>query len=119
MKALVVSRLLLGHISDWQTFEGERKTANDIVNRRAARSVSSQIGRNYRYLSTQMQKFIQENFVHCEYHDLARLCDEVKSGGGLSIRLDEFEKTFFALADLVKRKYPFYAHVSISTYGLR
>ena len=66
-----------------------------------------------------MQKFIQQNFVHCQYHDLARLCDEVKSGSGLSIRLDEFEKTFFPLADLVKRRFPFYAHVSISTYGLR
>jgi hypothetical protein len=119
MKALVVSRLLLGDIPDWQTFEDERKTAADIVNRRAARSVSSQIGRNYRHLSTQMQKFIQENFAHCEYRDLARLCDEVKSGSGLSIRLDEFEKTFFPLADLVKRRFPFYAHVSISTYGLR
>jgi hypothetical protein len=66
-----------------------------------------------------MQKFIEENFVHCEYRDLARLCDEVKSGSGLSTRLDEFEKTFFPLADWVERRFPFYAHVSISTYGLR
>jgi hypothetical protein len=119
MKALVVSRLLLGDIPDWRTFEDERKTASDIVNRRAARSVSSQIGRNYRDLSAETQKFIQENFAHCEYRDLARLCDEVKSGSGLSIRLDEFENTFFPLADRVKRRFPFYAHVSISTYGLK
>jgi hypothetical protein len=66
-----------------------------------------------------VQKFIQENFAHCECRDLARLCDEVKPGSGLSIRLDEFEKTFFPLADSVKRRFPFYAHVSISTYGLR
>jgi hypothetical protein len=119
MKALVVSRLLLGDIPDWRTFDNERKTADEIVNRRAARSVSSQIGRNYRDLSTETQKFIKKNFSHCEYHDLARLCDEVKSGSGLSTRLDEFENTFFPLADRVKRRFPFYAHVSISTYGLR
>jgi hypothetical protein len=41
----------------------------------------------------------RKNFAHCEYRDLARLCDEVKSGSGLSTRLDEFEKTFFSLAD--------------------
>ncbi len=51
MKALVVSRLLLGDIPDWQTFESERETAGNILNRRAAPSVSSQIGRNYRDLS--------------------------------------------------------------------
>ena len=101
MKALVVSRLMLGDIPDWRTFEDERKTASDIVNRRAARSVSSQIGRNYRYLSAATQKFVEENFAHAEYHDLARLCDEVKSGSGLSICLDEFEKTFFPLADRI------------------
>src|SRR5208283_1545973 len=55
----------------------------------------------------------------CEYHDLARLCDEVEPKAGLSIRLDEFEKVFFPLTDSVKRRFPFYAHVSISTYGLQ
>ena len=119
MKALVVSRLLLGDIPDWQTFESERETASKILNRRTARSVSSQIGRSYRDLSTETRKFIEENFVRCEYEDLARLCDEVKSGSGLSVRLDEFEQTFFPLADSVKRRFPFYAHVSISTYGLK
>ena len=34
-------------------------------------------------------------------------------------RLDEFEKAFFPLAERVKRQFPFYAHVSISTYGLK
>jgi len=119
MKALVVSRLLLGDIPDWQTFESERETASKILNRRTARSVSSQIGRSYRDLSTETRKFIEENFIRCEYEDLARLCDEVKSGSGLSVRLDEFEQTFFPLADSVKRRFPFYAHVSISTYGLK
>jgi hypothetical protein len=38
---------------------------------------------------------------------------------GLYVRLDEFEKRFFPLADWVKRRFPFYAHVSISTYGLQ
>ena len=46
MKALVVSRLMLGDITDWVTFESERATAQKITNRRTARSVSSQIGRN-------------------------------------------------------------------------
>jgi hypothetical protein len=72
MKALVVARLLLGDIRDWQTFENERKRAHEIVNRRAARSVTSQIGRNYRALSTETQKFIEHNFARCEYNDLAR-----------------------------------------------
>ncbi len=119
MKTLVVSRLLLGDIPNWQVFEAERKTAGEILNCRTARSVSSQIGRNYRDLSVETRKFIDNNFVRCQYHDLARLCDEVKSGSGLSLRLEEFEKAFFPLANSVKRRYPFYAHVSISTYGLR
>ena len=51
MKALVASQLLLGDIDDWKTFEQERETARKISNRRAARSVSSQIGQSYRELS--------------------------------------------------------------------
>jgi len=47
MKALVVSRLLLGDLDDWKAFEQERETARQILNRRAARSVSSQIGKSY------------------------------------------------------------------------
>lgn len=119
MKALVLSRLLLGDLPDWDTFKTECETADKIVNRRAARSVTSQIGRNYHRLSTEVQKFINENFARCEYADLARLCDEVRSGMGLSTRLDEFEKTFFPLANSVKQRFPFYAHVTISTYGLK
>src|ERR1700730_7896828 len=106
MKALVVSRLLLGDIPDWRTFEDERKTACKIENHHTARSASSQIGRNYRDLSKEMKRFIEENFANCEYRDLARLCDEVKSGSGLSTRLDEFEKTFFPLADSVEAAVP-------------
>jgi hypothetical protein len=119
MKALVVSRLLMGDIPEWQAFESERETANKIVNRAMARSISSQIGRSYRDLSVETKRFIRENFVNCEYQDLARLCDEVKSGSGLSLRLDEFERAFFPLADPVKRRYPFYAHVMVSTYGMQ
>ncbi len=119
MKALVVSRLLLGDIPDWATFELERKAAGEILNCRAARSASAQIGRNYRDLSAETRKFVDKNFVRCEYEDLARLCDAVTCGFGLSIRLEEFEKAFFPLADSVKRRFPFYAHVNISTYGLK
>jgi hypothetical protein len=119
MKALVASRLLMGDITNWTIFENERKTAGLIANRRTARSVSSQIGRGYRELSTEIQNFIDENFNHCGYDHLARLCDEVKPGSGLSLRLDEFESKFFPLAESVKRRVPVYAHVHISTYGLQ
>ena len=119
MKALVMSRLLMGDITNWVAFEKERTTANQITNRRTARSVSSQIGRGYRELSTQIQDFIGKNFIRCDYGDLARLCDELKAGSGLSLRLDEFENKFFPLAESVKHRFPFYAHVHISTYGLR
>ena len=83
LKALVVSRLMLGDIPDWDSFEKERSTAGKIVNRRAARSVSSQIGRSYRDLSTEMDQFIVSNFSRCDHDDLARLCDGVESGSGL------------------------------------
>jgi len=119
MKALVGSRLMMGDIPNWAAFESERETAGQIANRRTARSVSSQIGRNYRELSTETQKFIDKNFLHCDYDRLARLCDEVKPGSGLSLRLDEFEHKFFPLAKSVKRHIPIYAHVHISTYGLQ
>jgi len=119
IKALVASRLLMGDINDWSVFERERETANKIENRHAARSVSSQIGRSYRELSTQTQKFISENFLRCDFDDLARLCDAIEPGIGLYLRLDEFEKAFFPLADSVKRRFPFYAHVSISFWGLQ
>jgi hypothetical protein len=119
MKALVVSRLMLGDINDWETFDREREIAGKITNRRTARSVSSQIGRSYRALSVETQKFIANNFIGCDYDGLARLCDAVKSGAGLYLRLDEFEKSFFALAKTVKRRVPFYAHIRISTYGLQ
>lgn len=119
MKALVMSRLLMGDITNWVIFENERKTAGQIANRHTARSVSSQIGRNYRELSRGIQEFIGKNFIRCEYSDLARLCDLMKIGSGLSLRLDEFEKQFFPLAETVKERVPFYTHVHISTYGLK
>ena len=119
MKALVVSRLMMGDITNWTAFERERNTASQIANRRTARSVSSQIGRGYRELSKEVHDFIAKNFIHCEYSDLARLCDEVKVGIGLSLRFDEFEKRFFPLAESVKNPVPFYADVHISPYGLK
>ena len=92
MKALVASRLLMGDIDDWRTFERERDTAGKIANRHTARSVSSQIGRGYRELSTEIQRFIGRHFSRCDYGDLARLCDAIKPGIGLNLRLDEFEE---------------------------
>ena len=119
MKALVVSRLMMGDVTNWAAFESERKVAAQITNRQTARSVSSQIGRGYRELSGEVQRFISENFVHCEYADLARLCDAVEVGSGISLRLDEFEKMFFPLAKRVKGRVPFYSHVHVSTFGLQ
>ncbi len=89
MKALVVSRLMMGDITNWTTFERERVTASQIANRRTARSVSSQIGRGYRELSKEIQNFIANNFIRCE------------------------------LAESVKHRVPFYADVHISPYGLK
>ena len=66
-----------------------------------------------------MRQFVDKNFARCNYDDLARLCDAVKPGVGLYLRLDDFEASLFALAEPVKRRFPFYAHVSISTYGLQ
>lgn len=119
MKALVAARLLMGDFDDWKVFEQERETASKIHNRRTARSVSSQIGRSYRALSAETQGFISENFSRCNYDDLAKLCEAVPTGLGIYQRLDEFEASFFPLADQIKRRFPFHAHVSISLYGLQ
>lgn len=119
MKALVVSRLLLGDISDWQTFERERETARKVANRRTARSVSSQIGRSYRELSIETRKFIEQNFTRCDYDDLARLCDAIEPPIGIYLQLDEFEKSLLPLATPIKVRFPIYAHVSISTWGFQ
>lgn len=119
MKALVVARLMMGDITSWTSFESERIAAGQIVNRRAARSVSSQIGRGYRELSREIQTFIDKNFLLCGYEELARLLPEIEVRSGLSMRLDEFEKKFFPIAGSVKRRVPAYAHVNISTFGLQ
>jgi hypothetical protein len=42
----------------------------------------------------------------------------VEPGIGLYLWLDDFEASLFALAEPVKRRFPFYAHVSVSIYGL-
>jgi hypothetical protein len=119
MKALVASRLLKGDINNWVVFEQERETARKIANRHTARGVSSQIRRGYRELSTEIQRFIAKNFSRCNYSDLAYLCDAIEPGIGLHLRLDEFEKAFFPLAESGKQRFPFYAHVSISVWGLQ
>lgn len=94
MKALVAARLLMGDLDTWAHFEEERKIARQVANRRIARSVSAQIGRRYSDLSRETKSFISRNFDRCDYDDLARLCDEVPSGRGIYMRLDEFEDTF-------------------------
>jgi hypothetical protein len=119
MKALVISRLLMGDISNWTVFDRERQAAGQIANRRAARSVASQIGRSYSGLSTEIKKFIEANFVNCGYDELASLCDEVRVGAGIFLRLDEFEKNYFYLSNSVKNRFPYYAHVHVSPYGLQ
>ena len=119
MKALVASRLLVGDINDWSVFEREREAANKIANRHAARSVASQIGRSCREVSNETQKFISENFLRCDFNDLARLCDAIQPEIGLYLWQDEFEKALFPLAHSVKLWFPFYAHVSISFWGLQ
>lgn len=119
MKAMVVARLLMGEFETWEHFEQERERAGEIVNRRIARSVSSQIGRTYRDLSKETKKFISENFEQCDYDDFARLCDEIQTNRGLYMRLDEYSKTFFPLSKHIRDRFPFHAHVAISLYGLR
>lgn len=118
MKALVAARLMMGDITNWTHFENERGIAEQIANRQTAREVSRQIGRGYRELAGEIKKFIDKYFIRCEYDDLARMLDEINIGSGISMRLDEFEKKFFPLAESVKRHYPAYAHVHISTFGL-
>jgi hypothetical protein len=119
MKALVAARLMMGDITNWTTFEDERRMAGEIANRQTARSVSRQIGRGYRELSIEIKKFIDKNFISCEFGDLARVLDQIQVGSGLAMRLDDFEKSFFLLAESVKRRVPAYAHVHISTFGLQ
>ncbi len=119
MKALVAARLLLGDFDSWDVFNRERETANKIANRHAARSVSAQIGRTYRDLSSGTQKFISENFARCDYGDLAKLCDAIPLGQGLHLRLDEFEGKLFPLAGRIMRRFPFHAHLSVSLWGLQ
>ena len=72
MKALVAARLMMGDITNWISFEDQRKTAGQIANRRTARSVSSQIGRGYRELSVEIKNFVDNNFANCGYEPLAR-----------------------------------------------
>ena len=118
-KALVAARLLMGQFDSWEVFDQERATACQVINRRAARSVSTQIGRPSRDLSAETQKFISENFTNCDYVGLSNLCDKILLGRGLYLRLGGFEKQFFSLSERIRGSVPSYAHVSISTWGLR
>lgn len=119
MKALVAARLMMGDITNWTHFENEREMAGQIANRQTARDVSRRMGRGYRELSVEIKSFIDKNFIRCEHDDLARMLDAINIGSGISMRLDEFEKKFFPMADSVKRHVPSYAHVHISTFGLK
>ena len=119
MKALVVARLMMGDFENWATFNNDLKMAEKITNRRTARSVSSQIGRRYQDLSDATNQFMRENFEGCGFQSLSDLCEIVSLNNGLSVRLDEFEKTHFALAPSVKARFPIYTHIHISTYGLQ
>jgi len=119
MKAMVVARLLRGDFDKWEEFETERNIADQISNHQMARRVSSQIGKKYKDLRRETKVFISENFEHCNYNDLAKLCDAISIGFGVYQRLDDFEKDFFPLAEKHKSRVPFYAHVSISIWGLK
>lgn len=119
MKAMVLSRLLMGDFDAWEDFEQERERATQIVNRQIARSVSARIGRSYKDLSTETESFISENFERCDYSDLARLCDVIPIRSGLYMRFDKFSNNFVPLAKHVRDRFPVHAHVSISLYGLQ
>ena len=73
MKALVAARLLMGDLNDWNQFKEERETANKIINRRLARSVSSQIGHGYGKLSSSIENFMIKHFSDCSFANLAKI----------------------------------------------
>lgn len=119
MKAMVIARLLMGDIPIWDNFENQRRIAAEVSNRGMARKAVARTRRSPKTLLNETRRFIAENFVNCDESQLARLCDAIEPGIGLSMRLGEFEEQFFHLADSVKRRFPYYAHVRISTYGLQ
>jgi hypothetical protein len=119
LKAVVVARLLMGDFDSWEIFARERATTDQIRNRQVARSVAAQIGKSYKGLSGETQKFISANFERCDYSDLAKLCDAVRVGHGVYQRMDDFEREFFPLAERIRDRAPFHAHVSISIWGLQ
>lgn len=119
MKALVVARLMMGDFTDWDQYNSEIAIAHKISNRRTARSVMSQIGRDYSQMSAEIQQFIKRNFMDVTVAQLAALSDEIKLGIGLSVRLTEFESSFFELAAAVKERHPAHCHIHISLWGLQ
>lgn len=119
MKALVAARLLLGDFHSWDDFQTDRTKAQNIPNRQVARRVAAQIKRTYRDLTLETSKFISDNFENCGFKELAQLCDEVQIGQGIYLRLDEFESRYFNLNDRIRRRFPFHAHISISTWGMQ
>lgn len=119
LKAMVTSRLLMGHFDAWTTFAREMEVANQIHNGRMARSVSAQIGRRYGELRGETTKFMVSNFHNCSFDEMARLGDSALQGQGVYLPLDQFEREFFRIAESVKRVVPIYAHVSVSTFGLQ
>jgi hypothetical protein len=119
MKALVVARLMMGDFQNWDQFKSEIAIAHKVSNRRTARSVMSQIGRNYSQMSTEIEQFIERNFINVTVAQLAALSDSIEVGIGLSMRLAEFETSFFALAPAVKERHPAHCHIRISFWGLQ
>ena len=119
MKALVAARLLMGDFDSWERFREDRNLASNITNRQKARSVSAQIGRKYSALSAETRRFIFENFGELDFENFAILCDSIQIGKGIYLRIDEFEQTYFPISAHIKDRFPFYAHVSITPYGLQ
>ncbi len=119
LKAMVTSRLLMGHFDAWTTFAREMEVANQIHNGRMARNVAAQIGRRYGELRSETTKFMDSNFNNCSFDEMARLGDCSLQGQGVYLPLDQFEREFFLISEPVKRVVPTYAHVSISTFGLQ
>jgi hypothetical protein len=119
MKALVCSRLMMGDFKDWEHFVSEREFARQIRNRRQARSVTSQIGRDYKKIKEHVRHFISQHFENATEKNLADLCETIPVPYGLHETLLDFENKHFSLSSKVKSKYPIYAHISISYRGLQ
>jgi len=120
LRALVCARLMIGDFHNWVSFSSERSRASEILNRRVARHVFSQLPISYRETQARLSEFIHSNFVNCTAEQLAKICDSVQpSEGGLNIGIIEFERNFVQIDDHVEISCPFHSNVSISLWGLK